>query len=67
MKNSAEQFETIGAAIPEILLPKKGTDIKKWAMIACDQFTQDESYWAEAKKVAGEGCKTQASYCFYAE
>lgn len=54
MKNSAEQFETIGAAIPEILLPEKGMDIKKWAMIACDQFTQDESYWAEAKKVAGE-------------
>ena len=24
-------------AIPDILLPVKGTDLSKWAVIACDQ------------------------------
>jgi uncharacterized protein (DUF1015 family) len=54
MKDSAKRFENLGAAIPEILLPKSGTDLEKWAVIACDQFTQDEKYWAEVKKTVGE-------------
>jgi hypothetical protein len=58
MKDSARQFETLGVAIPEILLPQKGTDLGKWAVIACDQFTQDEKYWADVKKAAGENPST---------
>ncbi len=29
----------IGIQIPQVYLPKRGTDLKKWAVIACDQFT----------------------------
>lgn len=32
-------------AIPDILLPKDGTDFKKWAVIACDQYTSEPEYW----------------------
>ena len=32
-------------AIPDILLPKDGTDLKKWAVIACDQYTSEPEYW----------------------
>jgi len=28
-----------------IFLPKKHLDLSKWAVIACDQFTQDKDYW----------------------
>jgi hypothetical protein len=34
-----------GAKIPRILLPKKGIDLTKWAVIACDQFTSQPDYW----------------------
>ncbi|MDX2495886.1 MAG: DUF1015 domain-containing protein [Desulfuromusa sp.] len=31
--------------MPKILLPKKGTDMQRWAVIACDQYTSDQAYW----------------------
>jgi uncharacterized protein (DUF1015 family) len=40
-----------GIAIPEILFPKAGTDLEKWAVIACDQFTQDHAYWETVKNL----------------
>lgn len=44
-------FKQYGIALPEILLPKKGVDLKSWAVIACDQYTQNREYW---KKVSAE-------------
>jgi len=32
-------FENIALQVPRILLPKTGTDLTKWAIIACDQYT----------------------------
>ncbi len=58
MDDTAVRLEKSGIKIPEILLPKKGTDLGKWAVIACDQFTQDESYWSQAEKTAGENPST---------
>lgn len=40
-------------AIPDILLPKEGTDLEKWAVIACDQFTSEPEYWEECDKFVG--------------
>ena len=31
----------------DILLPKKGTDMSRWSVIACDQFTSEPDYWEE--------------------
>lgn len=53
MSDVHSRLEDLGAAIPEILLPKKGIDLSKWAVVACDQYTQDMNYWAEVKKTAG--------------
>lgn len=36
----------------DILLPKK--DFSEWAVIACDQFTSEPSYWEEVEKTVGE-------------
>jgi hypothetical protein len=38
-------FEKIGLQVPKILLPKEGTEMQKWAVIACDQYTSDRGYW----------------------
>ncbi|NLK45984.1 MAG: DUF1015 domain-containing protein [Treponema sp.] len=45
-------FAKYGISVPEILLPKKGTDLKAWAVIACDQFTQNRQYWKNAVDMA---------------
>lgn len=44
-------FEKYGVAIPQILLPKN-IDMPSWAVIACDQYTQDRAYWQKAEKAA---------------
>ena len=40
----------LGLVIPEIMLPRG--DLRKWAVIACDQFTQDRDYWEKVKNAA---------------
>ncbi|HLO32824.1 MAG TPA: DUF1015 domain-containing protein [Anaerolineales bacterium] len=41
----------IGIQIPQVYLPKPGTDLTKWAVIACDQFTSQPEYWNEVEKI----------------
>ena len=38
----------------QILLPKKSIDMKKWAVVACDQYTSQTEYWEELKKFVGK-------------
>ena len=45
-------FEQLGVRIPKILLPKN-LDTATWAVIACDQYTQDQSYWQRTEQAAG--------------
>jgi hypothetical protein len=47
-------YESIAIGIPEILLPKAGIDLKKWAVIACDQFTSEPEYWHKVEKLVGD-------------
>lgn len=37
----------------DIYLPKAGTDLSKWAVIACDQYTSQPEYWASVEKTVG--------------
>jgi len=48
----------IGIQIPQVFLPKPGTDLTKWAVIACDQFTSQPEYWNDVKKVVGSAPST---------
>jgi len=43
----------IGIQVPEIYLPRPGTDLEKWAVIACDQFTSEPEYWEEVERIVG--------------
>lgn len=38
-------FEKCALKTPTILLPNKELDLTAWAVIACDQYTQDTAYW----------------------
>lgn len=38
----------------EILLPAEDIDIKKWAVVACDQFITKPEYWQEAEEIAAD-------------
>ncbi len=48
----------IGIQIPQTYLPKPGTDLKKWAVIACDQFTSEPEYWNQVEKIVGDAPST---------
>lgn len=39
------QQETPVFSAADILLPKKGCDWEKWAVVACDQYTSQPEYW----------------------
>ncbi len=51
-------LEKVALSLPEILLPKKGTDLARWAVVACDQYTSQPEVWEEIKKTAGESPST---------
>jgi len=51
-------FEKIGLHAPEILLPKNGTDMSKWSVVACDQYTSQPEYWEKAGELTGEAPST---------
>lgn len=43
---------------PHILLPKQGTDMNAYAVIACDQFTSQIEYWNDLKDMIGDKLST---------
>ncbi|MCL2434451.1 MAG: DUF1015 domain-containing protein, partial [Clostridia bacterium] len=51
-------FKTPGLAAAEILLPHPGTDMQKWATVACDQYTSQPGYWAKVEAFVGSAPST---------
>lgn len=52
------QLKKLGVHIPEILLPVSGTDLTKWAVIACDQYTSQPEYWENVRREVGASPST---------
>ena len=48
----------IGVLVPNVMLPPKGTDFSKWAVVACDQFTSQPEYWDAARAYIGDAPTT---------
>lgn len=42
----------IGIQTGQILLPRPGVDLTKWAVIACDQFTSQPEYWEQVASIS---------------
>jgi hypothetical protein len=54
MKN----YPHIAVQVPDIYLPRHGTDLTKWAVIACDQFTSQPEYWHKVEEIVGKAPST---------
>ena len=53
-----EKFEKLGVKIPNILLPKEGTDYSKYAVLACDQYAAQPDYWERVKNYVADAPST---------
>ena len=51
-------WDKFGFHIPEIMVPKAGTDYSKWAVVACDQYTSEPEYWEQVEEVVGDAPST---------
>jgi hypothetical protein len=43
----------LGVSVPLLSLPAPSVDLQKWAVIACDQYTQDRAYWKKVEDFVG--------------
>jgi Protein of unknown function (DUF1015) len=43
---------------PRLLLPRPGTDLQRWCVIACDQYTSEPGYWARVAAEVGSAPST---------
>ncbi|MEW5814341.1 MAG: DUF1015 domain-containing protein [Spirochaetota bacterium] len=49
METLDKRFARLGIKIPRIVLPFHAIDLKRWAVVACDQFTSEKKYWEEVE------------------
>lgn len=52
------KFESIGIAVPDVLIPKEASAFDRWAVVACDQYTSQPDYWAAVKDKVGDAPST---------
>ena len=55
----------LGVVFPRILFPNKSkVDLKKWAVVACDQYTSEPEYWERVSKFVGESSSSTLRIIF---
>jgi hypothetical protein len=52
-------FDDIGLQVPTVLLPAPDVNLKKWAVVACDQYTSEPAYWERVRKLVGSAPSTR--------
>jgi len=58
MNNVKERLNKMGLFLPDILIPKKEINLKKWAVVACDQYTSEKEYWKRVDEFVAENPST---------
>jgi hypothetical protein len=58
MREIEQSLADIGVHIPTILLPRKGTDLTTWAVVACDQYTSQPEYWRRVEELVADAPST---------
>lgn len=53
-----DAFSRLGVGPARMLLPNDQVDITRWAVVACDQYTAQPEYWAEADALVGSSPST---------
>ncbi|MCL1818235.1 MAG: DUF1015 domain-containing protein [Spirochaetaceae bacterium] len=59
------QLAELGVLLPEILVPRTGSDIGTWAVIACDQYSSEPEYWNKVSEAVGSS--PSAFHCILPE
>ncbi|ULQ59370.1 DUF1015 domain-containing protein [Brucepastera parasyntrophica] len=54
----SETLAELGIHVPDILIPENTHDLSRWAVVACDQYTQDRNYWKTAADYVGRAPST---------
>ena len=50
--------DQVGFRTPRVLLPQPHVNLKKWAVIACDQYTAEPDYWRDVASAVGDAPST---------
>lgn len=58
MNKEKSSFEKLGVNLPAIMLPREGTDMSRWSVVACDQYTSEPEYWKAVEKNVGDSPST---------
>ncbi len=58
MNQHKDRLEALGVELDEILLPAAGTDMTRWSVVACDQYTSEPQYWKQADEYIGDAPST---------
>lgn len=58
MENINCRLEKMGLRASDLMIPKKGNDLSKWAVVACDQFTSEKEYWDDVDRLVGDAPST---------
>ena len=58
MENVNIRLEKMGLRTSDLMIPKKGVDLSKWAVVACDQYTSEKDYWEDVDRIAGKDPST---------
>ncbi|MBT3273246.1 MAG: DUF1015 domain-containing protein [Spirochaetales bacterium] len=53
-----DRLNAIGLQMPKLLLPGSDTDLSKWAVVACDQYTAAPEYWREVETLVKDSPST---------
>ena len=57
-----KRFEELGVRPADILLPGASTDMTRWAVVACDQFTSQPEYWEDANRIDRKSTRLNSSH-----
>lgn len=58
MSSITERFIELGLRPADIMIPRKDVDLKKWAVVACDQYTSEKEYWKDVEDYVGDSPST---------
>jgi hypothetical protein len=53
-----QKAAAFGLHFPELMLPRPDIDLKKWCVVACDQFTSEPEYWQEVETLVADAPST---------
>lgn len=65
MEKAIQRLQSLGICVCDILIPRPSVDLKKWAVVACDQFTSEPEYWNSVAEYVKDAPSTL--HCIYPE